>query len=432
MALLIATFPGLATVARAQFLRLGPFDVDASTSLNFIYTTNVDGQRESDSVRDREDFYLVWSLSAVMAGPTTPTSDLTLNTATSIEKHFIRDDLDRSSDPFANVTLTHNMELGRFELPTVMGYRRQNTQDADGTTRIFIPGQRSDRVVQDSRFINQGLNWSYEPFSINASYNYLETRFEDEEFQDGDENRHSLSVGAAWDVIRWGGERRLTAFYSYSRRKTELINIPADERSGVWETTESAGLRLQILTRPDLSYALAARKDDEGDWRPTHTFAISDMWELSSVLTLDANARYVIDQQARDDDIRFVYSVGLTHDVGETLTHNIRAVREPVNTFGSTTDSDSTSVSYNISKTDLFFANITFNGSIRWQQNKPQGEEAGPTEETTTYQAGLAHSTLVSRRLSRSLSYSYRYQTSNFDDEPVIEHRVILGFTFTF
>lgn len=69
---------------------------------------------------------------------------------------------------------------------------------------------------------------------------------------------------------------------------------------------------------------------------------------------------------------------------------------------------------------------------MMWSQNKPMGEGAGPTEETTSYTAGLSHSTAVSRRLNRNVSYEYRWSKSNLDDEPVLEHRVTLGFTFTF
>ena len=105
---------GSAMRTEAQFLRLGPFDVDANTSVQLVYTTNVEGQRKSESELEREDYFLVWGLSLNMAGPTTPTSDLTLNTSMSIEKHFVRDDLDTSSDPFGQVLLVHDMELGRL------------------------------------------------------------------------------------------------------------------------------------------------------------------------------------------------------------------------------------------------------------------------------------------------------------------------------
>lgn len=415
-------------------MRLGPFDVDALTSLNLIYTTNVEGQRKSEAEREREDWYLVWSLSLNMAGPTTPTSDLTLSSSTSIEKHFIRDDLDTSRDPFGDILLTHDLELGRFDLPTRLQFRRQNMQDDDGTTRIYFPGQRKERIVQDTRSFSQGVNWRYEGLSLNANYRYQQYRYQEEEFQIGDEDQETMLFGASWSFLQWRNRDAVRLFYTYSREKTDLINRPDAPGSGEWETDQSYGLGLNILIfeRPELTYTMSRDKREDEDWRVVHTFSLSDSWELSSVMLLDANARYTIDEQPRDDDIAFVYNVGLNHEVSRTLRHSIRMTREPVDTFGSTTDTDSTTVSYRISKTDLFFADITFNGGVVWQRNKPQGEDAGPTEETTAYTAGLTHSTAVSRRLNRNVSYVYRWTKSNLDDEPIDEHRVTLGFTFTF
>lgn len=434
MALFVVLFVGGAQRVHAQFMRLGPFDVDASTSLNFIYTTNVEGQRKSEAELEMEDFYLVYSLSLSMGGPTTPNSDMTLSTAFSLEKHFIRDDLDTSSDPFGNVSLTHNMELGRFQLPTSLSFVRRNTQDDDGTLRIYIPGQRTERIVQDTRSFNQGVIFRYKSVTLNGAYAFSQTRYPDEEFREGDQDTESWTHGARWSFLRWRQRDALSLFYTYSRRRTELVNRPDAAGSGDWQTDQSYGLGVNILIiqRPELTYSMARVKSDGEDWRVTHTFSLSDDWELSRVMRLTANARYTIDEQPREDDISFVYSAGLDHQIGPTLRHAVRVSREPVDTFGSTTDTDRTTVGYTVSKSDLFFANISFNGGVTWEQNKPMGEGAGPTEETTTYTAGLSHSTALSRRLSRNLSYNYRWSQSNLDDEPIYEHRVTLGFTFTF
>ncbi len=422
------------SLARAQFMRLGPYDLDANTSVDFVYTTNVEGERKSESEQEREDFFLVWSLRMNLAGPTTPQSDLTLSTSTSIEKHFVRDDLDTASDPFGDVLLTHNMEMGRFDLPTTLQFRRENIQDDDGTTRIYIPGQRKERVVQDTRSFSQGLNWRYEGLALSSSYRFRQLRFPDEEFEEGDEDLQTIDFRASWSFLQWRNRDVVSLFYDHRREKTELLNRPDAPGSGEWQTDQAYGLRLNILIieRPELTYSMAREKSDDQDWRTTHTFELSDEWELSPVMQLDANARYRIDEQPQEDDVLFIYSVGLSHEIGQTLRHSVRATREPVDTFGSTADTESTRIVYNISKTDLFFANVNFNGSAAWERDKPQGEDAGPTEETQTYTAGLSHSTAVSRRLSRDLSYRYRWSKSNLDDEPIYEHRVTLGFTFTF
>ncbi len=415
-------------------MRLGPFDVDASTSMNLVYTTNVDGVRKSDSELEREDYYLVWTLRMIMSGPTTPASDLRVSTATSIEKHFVRDDLDTARDPFGDVLLTHNTEWGRLQLPTTLQFRRQNMQDDDGTTRIYFPGQRRERIVQDLRRFAQGANWQYEGVALNASYDYRELRYQDEEFQVGDEDRQAMSFGAAYRFLQWRNRDAVRLFYRYERDRQDLINQPDAPGSGEWESEQAYGLGLNILVidRPTLTYDLSRVKRSGQDWRTVHTFSLSDSWELSPVMQLDASARYVIDEQPDDDDITFIYSAGLAHEIGPTLRHAVRATREPVDTFGSTADTDRTRANYSITKTDLFFANVTFNGGVTWTRNKPQGPEAGPTEEITSYVAALSHATAVSRRLDRNLTYRYRWSKSNLDDEPIYEHRVTLGFTFTF
>ncbi len=425
-------YGALTLSASAQFMRLGPFDLDLNTSLQGIYTTNVDGARKSESELEREDYYIVWSVGSQLAGPTTPTSELNFSTALSIEKHFVRDDLDTVSDPFGDATLTHDMELGRFDFPTAISFRRENTQEQDATTRVFIPGQRRQRVVQDTRSFNQGVLYTFDPIRLNAQYSYVETRYPDEEFQIGDENSTTMGFGGAWDVFQIGGERRVTASYAYSREKTELVNRPEGAGSGEWQEQQSIGLTLQILTRPNLTYTLAYVKDDDDDWRVTHNVAISDQWELSPTVILDASASYTRDEQPRDDDISFVYNVGLSHEIDDTLRHNFRMSREPRDTFGSTTDTDSTTYNYNITKTGLFFANLSWVFNWSHEINRPQGPEAGPTERITRYATGLNHSRAMSRRLTRSFGYLYSYETSNLEDEPIEEHRVTVGLSFSF
>lgn len=422
----------LPCLAHAQFMRIGPFDLDVNTALQFIYTTNVDGNRKSEAVLEREDYYLVWSLGAQLGGPTTPTAELTLDTAISVEKHFVRDDLDNASDPFGNLSLTHDMELGRFQLPTAIILRRENTQDDDGTIRIFIPGQRQERIVQDTRSINQGVNWSREPFSFNSSFSYSQTRYPDPEFRDGDEDSYAAGFGLTWDMFRWGGDRRLSSFYNYSQDKTDLLNRPEGAGSGEWSRSQSLGLSLQVLTRPNLTYSFGYSKDGNADWRYTHNASISDLWELSPTVIINASASYTIDEQPQDDDIAFTYSGSIEHQIGETLRHSLRVSRQPVDTFGSTSDTDSTSIGYALSKSDLFFANLTFNFGVNHEINKPQGPEAGPTEESTTYTVGLSHSAALSRRLSRTFGYVYSYETNKQESEPIDEHRVTLGLSFTF
>jgi len=422
---------GGASSVYAQFLRLGPFDVDADMSFQGVYSTNVEFERESETDLEREDYFLVYRFDATMLGPTTPTSDLTLTTGLSIEKHFERDDLDTVSDPFGLIDLVHNLELSRFKLPTTIQWRRENSEEQDQTSRIFIPGQRKERVVQDTRTYIQELNWEREPFTFNSSYSYKELRFMDEEFKEGDEDEQSIMLGVDWNIIQWGGEDRLNTFYTYDSNKIDLKNIPDDDRSGRWETDQAFGLRFAILTRPNVAYTWAYRKQDEEDWRQTHTFDYSDEWELSPTMQADALVSYTIDEDPREDDVLFTYAGGINHDIGETLNHNIRFSRQPASTFGSTQDTDSTLVTYNITKTDLFFADLAFNGLVSYTIDKPQ-EEDGEEERTITYTAAFSHVLEMSQRLSRRIEYFYTYENTEDIPESIEEHRIILSFDFSF
>lgn len=415
-------------------MRLGPFDLFASTGLDAIYTTNVEGERgkRKEGELEREDYYLLYTLDMNMDLAEMSDSELTLDTALSVEKHFVRDDLDNASDPFGQARLRYVTDLGRFDLATDIELRRENTLDEESSARIYIPGQDKDRIVQDTRTFSQTVDWEWEPLRWNAGYSYQQTRFAEKEYQEGDEDLHTMDFGINWDIIRWGGEHRLDTFYTYNRTKTELKNKPDVATSGEWEITEAIGVNLQILTRPDFNYKFSYQRDDKADWRPVHTFALSDTWDLSPTMLFDYSLQYVIDQQERVDDISFIYAAGLEHEIGRTLRHSLRATREPVNTFGSTTDTDSTTVSYSLTKDDLFFANVSLDAGVVYQKNKPQSPEAEPTEETWTYTVTLAHDTAVSRRLTRRLAYEYRNESSNLEDGSIEEHRLTLGFVFTF
>jgi hypothetical protein len=424
---------GFALPAQAQFMRLGPLDVDMSTSLEWVYSSNIDGIADNEeSNLEKADHYIVWTWDLIADGPTTRSSELSFNTSLTVEKHFVRDDLDQVSDPFADVLLTHDTELGRLQLPTSLQYKRENTEDQDRTTRIYIPGQKASRIVQDTLAFTQGFLWQRDPFSWDFTYGYTQTRFDDEAFQEGDENDQTMDFNATWDVIQWGGQRRLDLSYGLSRQKTEIVNNPDAPGSNEWEEDQSIGLSLLILERPNFTYTLGYEKADDEDWRITHGFAIADQWELSPTTILDADASYKIDEEERDDTVTFVYSAGIQQELATTLNHSLRFTREPVNTFGSTSDTDNQSISYDITKTELFFANLTLNAGVTWELDKPQGPDAGEDEEIMTYTVTLDHSTALSRRLSRDFSYTYDHTESDLDDSTVIEHLVTIGFTFTF
>jgi hypothetical protein len=126
--------------------------------------------------------------------------------------------------------------------------------------------------------------------------------------------------------------------------------------------------------------------------------------------------------------------------------------KQPANTFGSTTKTDVTGVNYSLTKQDLFIYNLTFVFSVGYTYNKPMetaatettteqqsegvtGEPGEPTasaESIWSYDVSLTHDRALSRKLHRSLGYTYHFEKSSLNPENLTEHDVTLDFTYTF
>ncbi|MFH1029114.1 MAG: hypothetical protein V1791_14015, partial [Pseudomonadota bacterium] len=199
---------------------------------------------------------------------------------------------------------------------------------------------------------------------------------------------------------------------------------------------QSAGLTLQLLERPRFTYTLAMEKSDSqgiwGSWHPTHNFNISDNFDISESFRIAANANYAIDEQLPANDIAFTYGIIISHDISRTMRENLSISRQPVDTFGTSADTDSTTIDYSFSKNDLFIYNLNLNLGVGYAIDRPMGPDAGPEERTWRYRAGLTHSRVLTRKITRTIDYTYTRENSNLEPEVLDEQRVTIGFNYRF
>ena len=442
---LMAFFPSM---SNAQFLRLGPFDMAAEATLEGVYTTNVEGERESEAKDEREDYFIITGLQLSSMADISRNTKLNIESALSIEKHFNRPDLDNSSNPFGLFGLNSVSEFGHYTLNADFEARREiDYQEKQG---VYIPGDRKKRDVSDVMDYGGELRWRRRSLLLSGSYTFSSERHQDEDFQDGDQDETTLNFSTDWAVIRG-----ITLAYEYERKKTELLNGP-EGLTNDWEVTESFTVtfdeQLSLMKRPLLTYSFSMEKEDtreeNGEWEPVHTLNLSDDRSLSSSLKLIMGAVYEYDDNQEEDDISFTYNATLDHTLARTASQRISATREPVRTFGSTAESDSTTIGYAFSKRDLFIYNLTLTLGVDYSIDKPLEESAldtesevpavvtdssaGEAEKIWTYKAGLSYARAVTRKIQRTVSYLYTCEDSNLETEILDEHRVTLSYIYTF
>ncbi|MCB1101937.1 MAG: hypothetical protein KDL10_06215, partial [Kiritimatiellae bacterium] len=152
----------LPATGSAQFLRLGPFDFDAKTGLEGIYTTNVDEVRPSEATAEMEDYYAIWSFDLFSTTAFNPNTKVQLDTGISIEKHANRPDLDNSESPFGRFLLRFDTDLNRFVVYGEVSYEKSS--DSQTLDDIFIPEgyPRKGRRIGSTLDYLGGVDWSYD------------------------------------------------------------------------------------------------------------------------------------------------------------------------------------------------------------------------------------------------------------------------------
>ena len=79
------------------------------------------------------------------------------------------------------------------------------------------------------------------------------------------------------------------------------------------------------------------------------------------------------------------------------------------------------------------FDNLRLSFLANYEENTPLADEDPETEKTTGYTFRLAHMRQLTRKLSRTLSYEYTRENSNFHENGAKEkHLVIYAFTYDF
>ncbi len=448
----------MAPFAGATFLRLGPFDFAAETLLEGIYTTNVEGERPDETEEgfneeqpDREDYYGVAGLALAANAAMTPQTVLTIDSAMAIEEHVNRPDLNNSSSPFGRLRLASVSQFRHAKIDLIGSIERTSESQDD----VFVPGNRKKRDVQDMAMYGASISWLWKSASLGARYDFQRERHDDEDFQDGDQDETTLGFNAGLAPSRW-----FSITYDYERIKTEQIHPLRAATNGIveallgeeddeeeddednWKETETISLNapIPLWRRPQITYSLGfERESDEnetGDWEATHTISMGDDLPLleSRSFRLSANAAYTFENDEENDDINFTYGVTAEHDISRTLRHSLRLTREPVDTLGTDAETDSTQYDYTLTKNDLFIYNLNLLLNVSYSRNEPVGEvgELIEIENTLRYYASLEHRRALSRKLERSLMYSYEHDDSNLEAEPLEEHRVTLSFQYTF
>ncbi|MEM7391986.1 MAG: hypothetical protein AAF492_06515, partial [Verrucomicrobiota bacterium] len=149
---------------QGQALRLGRFNFTSVANLEWVYTTNVEGEREDDAEEGREDVFVVAGLTLRSVTETNPNSTLGIDTGISVEKHFRREDLDTLSEPFGNFNVVHSSVFGRYRLDLGFGYNRSGSS----TESTFVPGGRKTRDVNEIIDASALLTYTYKTVSANA------------------------------------------------------------------------------------------------------------------------------------------------------------------------------------------------------------------------------------------------------------------------
>jgi len=418
--------------ANAQFFRLGPFSMSLKGRLEAIYTTNVEQERPADSTAEMEDFYFVAGLDANGVAEMMPRTDLNLDTGISFEKHLNRPDLDNTSAPFGRVRLGTKTELARYltvEADVSFEHLSESKDDE------FNPGRSKARDPRTEFNYGAGVKWAPRWLTLGSSYAFLRERHEEDQFKSGDKDETTINFGLNFDPSKYFG-----VGYTYEWTKTDFVNEP--ETDDDWKTDENIFLAvpITILERPKITYSFGLeRKNTEGEqgkWEPKHTIDMGDDLPVFSSphLTLSVHAQYTYkrEEEPESDDVSFIYGAKLEHEISRTAKQTFSAKQEPIDTFGSRNDTESTTFSYYFDKNDLFIYNLNLRLGVEWTRDKPLGADAGDIEKTWTYNANLAYNRVLSRKLTRTIEYKYSREESNIEEEPLIEHRVTLNYTYTF
>jgi len=400
----------------------------SQAKLEGVYTTNVEGQRPDQATASMEDYYIITGLDLNSEAKVSPNTTINLETGIAVEKHFKRPDLDNSENPFGRLGLDLRTELGRFAALHGGALFERTSQSASST---YTPSKNKKRDPKNQFDYGLGLDWNRKSLRFSADYSMTQERHIEEEFQSGDKNDEMYFYEIGWDPLQYAG-----VFYSWERKITEIIHTDDDQDVITEKLGIDGAVPLTLLRRPKVTYEFGVEskhgKDDDDDrkWVPMHTINAEDKYELSSTLELSWDVMW--QNKVLEDDVVFTYGGDLKHQLSRTTEQSFRATREPVDTFGSTKNTDKTELVYSFLKNDLFIYNLNFNASISYSLNKPLDQPDVQDETIWTYTAGLIYTRALSRKLRRDIEYRFSRDDSSLEDEPLIEHAITMSYIYDF
>jgi hypothetical protein len=411
--------------ASAQFLRLGPFDFDAKTGVDAIYTTNVEQERASEATADREDYYLVWRLDLRSFSEIANNTTLEIDSGLAIEKHFNRTDLDNSGAPFGRVGARLAIDLEPLFLYGGARWERTSESVDDVFVGSSFPSKK--RQVGTITEYLAGADWRGEYITTGASYKYSEERFDDDEFilEDLDEE-----TTFAYIDIKIAPKLSV----GYSVENVDSV-YPNDPESNTDEKTERITLDFAqpLLERPKIEYSVGVQReytDGETDgWELIHLLSLSDKYDLSSTVIFDWFVSYSYEQKPEGDEVPLEFGANLTHEITTDAQQIFSARRQPVDTLGSDQDTDETDYRYALKIKSFLLVDWNFDFSVGYKISDPV---EGDTERVLDYLVGYSRTKQLSSRLSRKLAFDYTWEDSNFYPDILEEFRVTLSFDYMF
>lgn len=413
--------------AHGQVLRIGGFDFNSKARVEGVYSSNVNRERPGETSEPPEDYYFVVGLDLNSTRQMGRATVIDISTGIAEERHFVREDLNNSENPFGRFALNSATDIGRLTFDAGLKFEKT----AESQTDRFAPGGRAR--ARDPRDIFQWYagvrNNHARRLTWRARHDVNTEQHDLEKFQLDNREETGDTFMLDYDLTR-----RLRPGYAFNQLDSVYENNPENNRTRVKHEFLFPFL---LLDKPNLTYSFIWQRDDRDDgtaveWMPRNVLQLFDSRQLSPALSFTYYARYDDEQRPEKDDIRFQYGASLTHEISRSASHTISVDRQPVETLGTTLESDITQYRYQFTKSDLFIHNLDFSLYGEYQIAVPESDEANEEETTKRYGLTLSHIKNITPRFARRVKYLYSFEESNIQPGVLEEHRVTLGYDYFF
>ncbi len=417
----------LARPGSAQTFKLGPVAFDLIGRAEVGYDSNVDDiyPEEQKPGLQAGDFYWMPGL-ALRSHPLAmrPSTTLSLAGSYDYQDFFNRNDLDTE---IYHAEVTFQTVHPRLTLGGLAGV----DYDIQRVVDEYVPGG-AERDPMLTHSANVFANWNHGKFRIETSADWTRDLHDYEKYQAADRIETILFAGAYLDLFTWG-----SLYYTVENTDTTLLQSEETDNKTDRELGLEGEIPFDLLRRPKITYSFGLESIDETgtgndlSWEPVHTIRVSDEQQLTKTVLLRGYAEWIDDID--ENTIEFQYSFTLSQQLGPRAEHALSFTQEPRPTFGSTSDTKTTTYQYDFRVRDLIFYNLSLLCSAMYEEDTPLEVASPLTEKTTTLTAGLDHTRQLSRKLARIISYEYTWEKSNFHvNGPKEKHVLSYGFTYTF